>query len=80
MVERKMNAKLTSLMTITTKMRIGGGDSFNAVMSRPLGDFNLVVFGSENDDALTGQGKADRLYGGDGDDTLSKHEAWKEAA
>jgi len=56
---------------ITTKMRIGGGDSINAVMSRPLGDFKLIVFGSENNDVLTGQGKADRLYGGDGDDTLT---------
>lgn len=27
---------------ITTKMRIGGGDSVNAVMSRPLGDFKLL--------------------------------------
>ena len=44
---------------ITTKMRIGGGDSVDAVMSRPLGDFKLIVFGSENDDVLTGQGKAD---------------------
>jgi hypothetical protein len=25
---------------ITTKLRIGGGDTVNAVMSRPLGDFN----------------------------------------
>ena len=56
---------------ITTKMRIGGGDSVNAVMSRPLGDFNLITFGSENNDVLTGQGKADRLYGGAGDDTLT---------
>jgi len=48
---------------ITTKMRIGGGDSVNAVMSRPLGDFNLIVFGSENNDALTGHGKADSLNG-----------------
>lgn len=56
---------------ITTKMRIGGGDSVNAVMSRPLGDFNLIVFGSENNDALTGQGKGDRLYGGAGADTLA---------
>ena len=48
----------------TTKMRIGGGDSVNAVMSRPLGDFKFVVFGSENGDVLTGQGKDDRLYGG----------------
>jgi len=45
-------------------MRIGGGDTVNAVMSRPLGDFNLIVFGSENNDVLTGQGKEDRLYGG----------------
>ncbi|HQS98769.1 MAG TPA: calcium-binding protein [Thiobacillus sp.] len=56
---------------ISTKMRIGGGDTVNAVMSRPLSDFNLVVFGSENSDLLTGQGKADRLYGGDGTDTLT---------
>ena len=49
---------------ITTKMRIGGGDSVDAVMSRPLGDFKFVVFGSENGDVLTGQGKDDRLYGG----------------
>ena len=27
-----------------------------------------------------GQGKADRLYGGAGADTLSSREAWKEAA
>ncbi|WP_310446220.1 calcium-binding protein [Thiobacillus sp.] len=57
--------------TISTKMRIGGGDTVNAVMSRPLGDFNLVVFGSDNDDLLTGQGKADRLYGGSGSDSLT---------
>ena len=56
---------------ITTKMRIGGGDSVDAVMSRPLGDFKFIVFGSENDDVLTGQGKDDRLYGGMGDDTLT---------
>jgi hypothetical protein len=62
---------------ITTKMRIGGGDSVNAVMSRPLGDFNLIVFGSENDDLVTGQGKDDRLHGGGWriDDGF-----WKEAA
>jgi Ca2+-binding RTX toxin-like protein len=57
--------------SITIKMRIGGGDSVNAVMGRPLGDFNLIVFGAENNDAVTGQGKADRLYGGAGDDTLT---------
>ena len=56
---------------ITTKMRIGGGDTTNAVMSRPLSDFNLIVFGSENNDLLTGQGKADRLYGNAGTDTLT---------
>ncbi|MBZ0068425.1 MAG: hypothetical protein K8F26_06380 [Thiobacillus sp.] len=65
---------------ITTRMRIGGGDSVNAVMSRPLGDFKLIVFGSENDDVLTGQGKDDRLCGGTGNDTLMGSEVWKEAA
>ena len=65
---------------ITTKMRIGGGDSVDAVMSRPLGDFKFIVFGSENDDVLTGQGKDDRLYGGTGNDTLTGSEVWKEAA
>ena len=60
---------------ITTKIRIGGGDSANAVMSRPLGDFNLIVFGSENNDAIAGQGKADRLYGGAANEAV-----WKEAA
>ena len=35
---------------ITTKMRIGGGDSVNAVMSRPLGDFNLNLSGLANDE------------------------------
>jgi Ca2+-binding RTX toxin-like protein len=66
--------------TVSTKMRIGGGDTTNAVLSRPLGDFNFIVFGSDNDDLLTGQGKADRFYGGAGSDTLSSREAWKEAA
>jgi len=61
---------------ITTKMRIGGGDSVNAVMSRPLGDYNFSVFGSENDDVLTGQGKGDRLYGG----WRANDGLWKEAA
>ena len=56
---------------ITTKNAIGGGDSVNAVMSRPLGDFNLIVFGSDSDDVLTGQGNADRLDGGAGADTLT---------
>ena len=56
---------------LSTKMRIGGGNSVNDIMGRPLGDFNLIVFGAENNDALTGQGKGDRLYGGDGDDTLT---------
>ena len=65
---------------ITTRMRIGGGDSVNAVMSRPLGDFRLIVFGSENDDVLTGQGKGDRLCGDAGDDTLSDCKAWRAAA
>ena len=64
---------------ITTKMRIGGGDSVNAVMSRPLSDFNLVVFGSENNDVLTGQGKEDRLCGGTGNDT-SKYRSERRAA
>ena len=60
---------------ISTKMRIGGGDSVDAVMSRPLGDFNLVVFGSDNSDVLTGQGKDDRLNGG-----AANAAVWKEAA
>lgn len=64
---------------ITTRMRIGGGDSVNAVI-RPLDDFNLVVFGSENDDLLTGQGKAGRLYGGAGHALLLTRKSWKEAA
>jgi hypothetical protein len=64
---------------ITTKMRIGGGDSVNAVMSRPLGDFRLIVFGSEYNDVLTGQGKEDRLYGGTGDDTY-KYRSERRAA
>ena len=66
---------------ITTKMRIGGGDTVNAVMSRPLDDFQLVVFGSENNDVLTGQGKVDRIYRGDGDKDRPANDAmWKEVA
>lgn len=38
-------------------------------MSRPLGDFSYIVFGSANNDALFGDGKTDRLYGGEGSDT-----------
>ena len=34
---------------ITTKMRIGGGDSVDAVMSRPLGDFRLFENRPAND-------------------------------
>ena len=60
-------------------MRIGGGDSVDAVMTRPLGDFKLIVFGSENNDVLMGQGKEDRLYGGTASDTLMDSELWKEA-
>ena len=36
---------------ITTKMRIGGGDSINAVMGRPLGDFRLVESQAANNSA-----------------------------
>jgi len=62
-------------------MRIGGGDGVNAVMSRPLGDFNFIVFGSENNDVLTGQGKVDRLCGGAGNDDLPANDViWKEVA
>ena len=60
---------------IATRMRIDSGDSENAVMSRPLGDFKLIVFGSDNNDVLTGQGKDDRLYGG-----AANASVWKGAA
>jgi hypothetical protein len=46
----------------------------NAIMSRALGDFNRIVLDSENNDA-TGQGKADRLYGG-----AANAAVWKDAA
>lgn len=40
-----------------------------------LTEFSHVVFGSENNDVLTGWGKADRLYGG-----VANEAVWKEAA
>lgn len=46
-----------------------------------LDDFQLVVFGSENNDVLTGQGKVDRIYRGDGDKDRPANDAmWKEVA
>lgn len=47
-------------------MNIGGYTVVDA-MSRPLGDFSYIVFGSESNDALFGDGKSDRLYGGAGE-------------
>ena len=71
-VGSRPDSTFTSLIASISTFAAG----VSAVMSRPLGDFKFIVFGSENDDVLTGQGKDDRLYGGwrisDG--------FWKEAA
>jgi hypothetical protein len=65
-------------MTTDTRVSIGGG--YRLDMLQPLTEFSHVVFGTENDDPIFGQGKNDWLYGGAGADTFASREAWKEAA
>ncbi|HBU28883.1 MAG TPA: hypothetical protein DEB56_03775 [Thiobacillus sp.] len=57
--------------TTDTQIRIGGSLSVGGVLSRPLSAFRIVVFGSQNADAMTGQDKSDFLYGGASADTLT---------
>ncbi len=56
-------------MTTDTRVSIGGG--YRLDMLQPLTAFSHVVFGTENDDPIFGQGKNDWLYGGAGADTLT---------
>ena len=56
-------------MTTDTRINVSGGLRLDFAMARPQSDYSYIVFGSENDDPISGQGKNDWLYGGAGDDT-----------
>ena len=58
-------------MTTDTRINVAGGLRLDFAMARPENDYSYIVFGSENDDPIFGQGKNDWLYGGAGDDTLT---------